>query len=406
MKKVTVVGIGMGNVETITLQGIRAIEEAKVVIGAKRMVDSLRDVWLKEDVEVFYSIKPKEIAKIIEACKVEDKILVLMSGDTGFFSGTKKLVQNFKEKNIQYNIIAGISSISYLSSKLGESWGDWKIVSLHGRDVNPLSYVSEYETVFLLLDAKMTPAKVCELLTEAGFGETQIVVGERLSYEDEKIRKGLARDFTDENFDSLSVMVVKNLDKPVRKISLGIRDEEYIRGKVPMTKEEIRTVSISKLDIEEEDIIYDVGAGTGSVAIEMALLAKYGKVFAIETKKEAVELIERNKEKFGAFNLEIVEGLAPEALEKLPAPNKVFIGGSKGNMREIVETILLKNPQVKFVINAIALETLNEVMNIFKELDFEMRDIIQLAVTRTKKIASYTMLDAINPIFIAVGKKL
>lgn len=410
MKNISIVGIGMGNIDTITIKALEKIKTAEVLIGAERMIESLKVLWDAdkwEKIKKDFSIAPLKILDAIENLGLEDdNIVILMSGDTGFFSGTKKLSKELKERNINCEILPGISSLSYLSSKVGESWGELKIVSLHGRKGNPAGYVMKNDGVFFLLDKKNTPAAVCECLVGAGLGDSQVIIGERLSYEDEKISNGKARDFVESEFDSLSVMIVKRPGElNSQSYTLGISDDDFIRGKVPMTKEEVRTISISKLGIKPSDIIYDVGAGTGSVAIEMALQAPYGKVYAIETKPEAVDLIKVNKEKFYAHNLEVISGLAPEAFSELPAPDKVFIGGSKGNMKEIILQILDKNPDVKFVINAIALETLSEVIAIFKELEFSKTDIIQMAVTRTKKVASYTMLDAINPIFIAVAEK-
>lgn len=138
-----------------------------------------------------------------------------------------------------------------------------------------------------------------------------------------------------------------------------------------MTKEEVRTVSLSKLRLTADSVCYDVGAGTGSLSIEMALRAHQGQVWAIEKKEDAVELIHRNKLKFAADNLEIVEGLAPEALKDLPAPTHAFIGGSSGNLKEIVKLLVEKNPQVRIVINCITLETVSEALETAKEFGFE-----------------------------------
>ena len=107
-----------------------------------------------------------------------------------------------------------------------------------------------------------------------------------------------------------------------------MRDEEFIRGAVPMTKSEVRAVSISKLELEEDSVVYDVGAGTGSVSVEAAGAAKKGRVFAIEKKKEAVELLYANKNRFGRDNMTVIEGTAPSALKELPAPTHVFLGGT------------------------------------------------------------------------------
>ena len=192
-------------------------------------------------------------------------------------------------------------------------------------------------------------------------------VGENLSYENEKIFAKPASELTEYKGDPLSVICAVNENAGTRLETHGIRDEEFIRGKAPMTKEEVRTVSLSKLRLTADSVCYDVGAGTGSLSIEMALRAHQGQVWAIEKKEDAVELIHRNKLKFAADNLEIVEGLAPEALKDLPAPTHAFIGGSSGNLKEIVKLLLEKNPQVRIVINCITLETVSEALETAKE---------------------------------------
>ena len=180
----------------------------------------------------------------------------------------------------------------------------------------------------------------------------------------------------------------------------GIPDSAFIRDKVPMTKEEIRTVSLSKLRLGRDSVCYDIGAGTGSVSVEMALRAPYGKVFAIEKKELAFELLKKNKKKFAAENLILIQGTAPEALEELPAPDQVFIGGSSGNMRQILELLLQKNPQVRIVINCIALETVAETLNCIKELAVTDTEIVQVSVSKAKEIGSYHMMMGENPIYI------
>ena len=188
-------------------------------------------------------------------------------------------------------------------------------------------------------------------------GDVLLYVGENLSYENEKIFVKPASELTEYKGDPLSVICAVNENAGTRLETHGIRDEEFIRGKAPMTKEEVRTVSLSKLRLTADSVCYDVGAGTGSLSVEMALRAHQGQVWAIEKKEDAVELIHRNKVKFAADNLEIVEGLAPEALKDLPAPTHAFIGGSSGNLKEIVKLLLEKNAHVRIVINCCLLYT-------------------------------------------------
>ena len=199
--------------------------------------------------------------------------------------------------------------------------------------------------------------------------------------------------------DSLSVVLFTREGKET-VVTHGIPDEAFIRGKVPMTKEEVRSISLSKLQLTRNSVIYDVGAGTGSVSVEMAMQAVEGQVYAIEKKPEAVELLYKNKEKFAADNLAIIEGLAPEACVDLPVPTHAFIGGSSGNMKEILELLLSKNPKIRVVINCIALESVGEAMNCLKELPLEQVDIAQVQVAKGKKAGSYHLMMGQNPVYV------
>ena len=181
---------------------------------------------------------------------------------------------------------------------------------------------------------------------------------------------------------------------------LGIKDEEFIRGQIPMTKMNIRILSVAKLHLKPDSVVYDVGAGTGSISIEAALQAEDGYVYAIEKKEEAVELMRENKKKFAADNLEIVEGLAPEALEELPSPTHVFVGGSSGNLKTILELVLRKNPQVRIVINCIALETVAEALDCVKTLPVTDVDIAAVSVGKSKEIGRYHMMMGQNPVYV------
>lgn len=406
MQKIYVIGIGMGNPDTITVKGSKIIKRCQGLIGAKRMVDS----FAKDNQVIKYVIKPEEIIKFIEDNNKLDEIAVLMSGDVGFFSGAKKLRELIEKKwgtitgndenIVQY--IPGISSISYFCSKIGQVWQDVKIVSLHGLIDNPINYVADNEKVFFLTGGIGTSVKeICSDLDNADLGFVKVFVGENLSYEDERITIGTATSLKEQDFSSLSVMFVIN-DEFVKdnKITLGISDESFIRGQVPMTKEEVRTLTVSKLNIAKGDIIYDIGAGTGSVTIEMAKVDKYGTIYAIETNPEGIKLINENKKAFKVNNLKVVNGIAPEALVDLPKPNKAFIGGTKGNLKNILKSLIEKNNQIRVVINVVALESLSEAVECIKKLQFKDVEIIQVNISKAKKLGNYNLMMGQNPVFI------
>ena len=183
-------------------------------------------------------------------------------------------------------------------------------------------------------------------------------------------------------------------------VTHGILDEEFVRGKAPMTKEEVRSISISKLRLTKDAVVYDVGAGTGSVSVECARIVQQGVVYAIERKEDAVLLMEKNRQKFGAANLHIVRGNAPDALAELPAPTHAFIGGSGGNLKEITAILLGKNPSVRIVINCITLETVSETMELIKDLQPEDVDICCASIAKSRSLAGYHMMMGQNPVYI------
>lgn len=180
-----------------------------------------------------------------------------------------------------------------------------------------------------------------------------------------------------------------------------MKDEAFIRGSVPMTKSEVRAVSISKLELDEDSIVYDIGAGTGSVAVEMALAIGHGQghVYAIEQKEKGCELIAKNQEHFGVRNLTVVKGKAPDILEGLPAADRVFIGGSGGELAEILDWVKKKNPAVRIVINAVSLETLSAAAEYLRKKGIEA-EIVSIQAARAKRLGDYHLMEGQNPVYI------
>lgn len=386
--KIYLIGMGMGN--TPTLRAKQLIEKADAFIGTKRIVENIN-----MDKSIFVSYKPDEIKEYL-ADKDFNTVCILLSGDTGFYSGAKRLVEALAEYDVE--LVAGISSVSYFFSRLNKSWENTKLLSLHGKSANVIMYVKSYESVFVLLNDGNDIKDLCEKLCLYNMGDVVLHVGENLSYENEKITTFAARDINKYSFTSLCVVLFENL-RACNKALCSINDNEFIRGSVPMTKSEVRTISISKLELNENSVLYDIGAGTGSVAVESALKLLNGKVYAIEKDNEAIELINKNKIKFGVDNLEIVSGTAPQVLENLSVPTHAFIGGSCGNLIEIIDLLFEKNNNINIVVNAIALNTLSELMNIISEKNLRA-DIICVNVSKNKLVGNYQLMQGQNPVYI------
>ncbi len=391
--KVTLVGMGTGAPETLTLEGREALLQADFIAGANRLLEALP----KGCTENRGAATKSE--KLMELLKGWENPYVVYSGDTGFYSGAKSLLPLLEEAGWETNLLPGISSVQVLAAKLLRPWQGWRLESAHGVGCDPVSALSWGRPVCFLTDGAKGPRELCAKLAWAGLGQLGAVVGENLSYPEEKIVTGTVDAFAERDFSPLNLLLVEPAPALWDPVSPGIPDSEFIRGGVPMTKQEVRAAALAKLCVRSTDTLWDVGAGTGSVAVEMALLAKKGRVFAIEREKSACEFIRKNREKFGAWGLHLVEGEAPNALTTLPAPDAVFVGGSGGKLREILEAVHEKNSQTRVCVTAITVETLSQAVKLLEGQGCAV-EITQMAVSRSKKAGRPHMLLAENPVYI------
>ena len=395
--KVTLVGIGAGARDQVTLEAKRCCQEAELLIGAGRMIEAVAEVGQT----IYEAYRPDEIISYIKENPEYENVTIALSGDTGFYSGAKKILELTKDDpQIETKVVPGVSSIIYFASKLGVTWEDAALVSLHGRKENLMAVIKENKKVFALVSNAEEIRQILTKMTEYGMGEVTVRIGTELSYKNEEIQTGTARSLLHYKGENLVVLYIENESGGESPVIPAIPDDTFVRGDVPMTKEEVRSISIAKLKIKKDAVVYDVGAGTGSISVEAAMVATQGNVYAIEQKVEAQELIRENARRMHVDNLHVIEGMAPEALEELPAPDCVFIGGSKGKLYEILDAIRKKNPFVRVVLNAISLETMMQVLKYTEENEIEEAEVIQVAVSRAKKVGSYHMMNGQNPIYV------
>lgn len=397
-RTVTFVGIGMGNENQLTLEAEEAFSNADCIIGADRMLEAAK----RFNKPVVSMYKATEIADYILAHAEYNSFAISLSGDVGFYSGSKKLIGELKERDssIEIKQCCGISSPMYLASKLCMSWDDMALCSIHGRNQNIVATVRKEAKTFALVSKDESVRELAKLLVKYGLGETTMHVGVDLSYDTEKITSGKTNEFVDFTMPGLCAVIIENDKYKDAVVTHGIQDEEFLRDTVPMTKEEVRSVAISKLQLKKDSIIYDVGSGSGSVSVECALQATDGWVYAIERKEEAVNLTKANSEKFGVTNITVVPGMAPDNFGDLPAPTHAFIGGSGGNMKEIIDSLRAKNENIRVVITCIALETVAECMELIKGYDTKYEDVAAVSVAKSKILGKYHMMMGQNPVYV------
>jgi len=391
MKTVTIVGTGMGP-DTVTQEGLRAIERADVLFGAPRMLADY--AYLKKRAQAVYTA---EKMRPVLAEYGEGRFAVLVSGDTGFYSAAAKLCRELGD--CQVEVLPGISSLNYLAARLGKTWQDTALVSCHGRAGHLVDTVRRNESTFALTGGNVK--ELAEALCRSGFGGLTVRLGEDLGREGESVRTMTAEELTGTEAGSLAVLWIENPDADDR-VRFGIPDGEFVRGEVPMTKAEIRAVTMSKLLPRPGETCWDVGCGTGSVTVELALAAWRGGVYAVDKSQEAAALTERNCAAFHLGNVTVIRGGAPESLHELPAPDVVFVGGSGKNMDAIFDAALGKNPRARMAVNAIALESVQAALGAFERRGLRA-EVVQVGVAAAKTVAGLHMMMAQNPIFIISG---
>ena len=393
--KITIAGFGVGGLKNCLPQTLKAIEQSEIVIGSSRL---LNDAGV-DDARGISAVKAGDIADIIAKSDAEN-ITVLMGGDSGFFSGTRTLLPLLEGYDV--TVLPGVGSVSQFSAAVQIPWQQWSFCSAHGVECNAAQEVTQNRYTFFLTDGKNSADALCRELKEAGFGMLCTYVGCDLGYGSEQIFKITVNEAANMVFPPLSVLLIDN-PMPYKGVRCGIPDSDFIRGDVPMTKSEVRAVVISKLKLNRDSILFDIGAGTGSVSCEAALLIPQGKVFAIEREPEGIELINENAARMKVFNLECVSGEAPDAIEGLPVPDAAFIGGSGGRLHEICDELIKLNPDVRIVIAAVSLETVAEAARLMELLFPESVETVMMQVSRVKKLGKHSMLMGQNPIYIISG---
>lgn len=389
--KIYLIGTGMGGGKNLTAEAEKACREAEIFIGAKRILNDFNKFGKPE----FVSYKSDEICQFADLHNEYKSAAVLLSGDISFYSAAQKLRQELGGHKIIP--VAGISSLSYMCAKLGVPLKETEIVSLHGKENSFVCRVRDRKFVFMLLNGTEDIKKIADTLRFFGMGRCIIHIGSRLGYEDESILSMKADEFRNA-FEAPVCAVIEN-PKPMNASGMHIPDSEFIRGGVPMTKSSVRAVSIAQLRLKNESVLYDIGAGTGSIAVEASLRSHDIRVYAVERNAEALCILRKNIYKFGADNIAVVEGEAPEAMEKLPRPTHVFIGGSGGKSGEIIEAALKKNPHVRIVMNAVTLNSCSAALSFANRFGLKMSAVC-INASESKEAGSSLLMMAQNPVYI------
>lgn len=391
MKQVVIVGLGM-SANTLTAEGRRAVEQADVLLGAPRLTEQFAHL----EKPCYAEYAADRVARIVRENEGE-RFCLLVSGDSGFYSAAESLCAQLADHSL--SVIPGISSLSYFFASLRRPWQEARLLSCHGREANLVEAVRRNPLTFALTGDNL--AELGEQLTQAGFAGLTACVGENLGSRRERIITLPVSGLADAEIGKLAVLLVENPEYD-RRLRFGIADDEFIRGSVPMTKAEVRAVTMSKLALRPCAVCCDIGAGTGSLTVEMALAAYEGIVYSLDRSDEAMRLVRGNCRAFHIGNVKPVLGEAPAALAQLPPLDAAFIGGSAGRLAEIFSVLMNNNPRIRIVLNAVTLETVQAAAEAFAAHGIHP-EIIQLGVTWARPVGNTRMLQAGSPVFIFSG---
>lgn len=403
MSRLTIIGIGPGSAEYFMPAARNRMWEAHTVIAARRILPMLREVCGAVETEFLPMGKIKDTLEMIDGLLREEKeVALIVSGDPLMYSLYKTILNQEISADWEMEVIPGIGSMQMLGAAFGETMEDACLVSVHGRSRTPGSValcVTENPKVFFLCSKEQGPAWLSQIMLDYHLDDVEVFAGANLSYEDQILESGSPAEMAKKEFPSLCVAMIKNPHpRPVTRPCF-LSDEDFERGRTPMTKEEIRVLILHKMKIHPDDVIWDIGAGTGSVSVECARQATFGQVHSVERDEAAVHLIEKNRDKFELDNLFIYQGDAAERTADLPVPDKVFIGGSGGKLGEIMKNIAAFDREIRVTVSAVTLETIAEAGEILGNYDADY-DVIQATVGRGRKIGSYHIMDTNNPVMI------
>jgi precorrin-6Y C5,15-methyltransferase (decarboxylating) len=401
--KVYVIGVAPDGASSLLPEARRRVNHAEIVLGGKRLLDMFPSLT-GEKITIRNNLT--EITDLIRKKLRHKRMVVLASGDPNLYGIAKSLVDKLGKDIVE--IIPNVSAMQLAFARIKESWDDAAIVSTHSRPIEDIiDIVRSAHKIAIFTDDKHTPREIASVLQQYGIDNCRAYVCQDLGSNKENIITTDLHSLQKMEFLPLNMMILIKDDLTMNNHAqafFGIPDEEFHRlGKGLITKLEVRAVSLAKMCIKEDSVVWDIGAGSGAVSIEASFLARRGGVFAMEKDAQAVAVIRENIHKFGRHNIRVVYATAPEGLGKLPDPSVVFIGGSSGNLAGILDVSCDRlKPGGRIVINAATLETLKAAVDGLKTNGF-IAEINLVNVARSKNVSTLTRLEALNPVFVVTG---
>lgn len=403
MKPVSVIGLGLSP-EDLTTAHLQMIDRADVLVGGKRHLAYFpRCPAVKKEI----SGDIKGVIRFIQERMETDSVVVLASGDPLYYGIGTLLIRCLGPEGVI--IHPNVSTLAAAFSRIKETWRDARTVSMHGKsDTDPLlEALDSHDKIFLLTDPVHTPGWLGDFLVRRNSADFRMCVLQRLGTVSEKIEWLQPDQAADKDFAEPNVVILKrNPSSPETRLepSLGFPDEGYRHREGLITKAEVRAVTLSKLRLTSPShVLWDLGAGSGSVSVESALFLKRGRIFAVERHPDRIEDIRANRARFGIRNLKVVQTVLPHGLDALPDPDRIFIGGGGKDLDAITRAAAQRLPSHGvIVINTVLISNMDAALNTLRELGFTA-EMVQIQVNTAKPMPWGERLQAQNPVWIITG---
>ncbi len=399
-QKIYLVGAGIEGWEGFGAKALEVIGKAEVLIGHKRHLDIFPD-FPGEKQEL------GDLSILLEQLRATDKrTVVLGSGDPNFFGIARFLLRNLPKERIE--IFPNVTSVQYAFAQIKEPWDDAIFVSVHGRGLKgAVDRIVAAEKVAVLTDKTNTPAAIARELIVRGAEGYEAWLCENLGLSGEKFTRTDVKGLLELPAAELNILILIKAWEPqlAQYPVIGIDDDEFATAKKLITKQEVRAVTLAKLRLQDDLVMWDIGAGSGSVSIEASNLMPNGRIFALERNPQYLGFIRDNLKKFVARNVTLVEAFAPEGLDDLPDPDRVFVGGSGGMLEEIIDAVDRRlKPEGVIVLNAVTLDTLTKAVEFLEDHGYAV-EVACINVAKTKGLTEYKMFESHNPVYIITAWK-
>ncbi|TBL78277.1 precorrin-6y C5,15-methyltransferase (decarboxylating) subunit CbiE [Paenibacillus thalictri] len=401
--RIQIIGIGDDGASGLNEQVLSYVREAQVLVGGERHLAMFPESQAER---IVLKGGLSGIVDDLLERRTRSSIVVLASGDPLFFGVAGFIAKKAGAGAVQ--IHPHLSSVQLAFARLGDSWQDAVLESVHGRPIRGLAQrIDGKAKIALLTDETNNPAVIARYLLDFGMDEYEAFVAENLGGEDERCGHWTLADMAaSSTFSPLNIVILRRKSGSAEaRRGFGFEDEEFHQRKPDkglITKKEVRVLSLSELKLKADSIVWDIGAGSGSVAVECAKLASRGQVYAVEKNEADMENIELNLRKFRA-DFTAIQAKAPAGLDGFPDPDAVFIGGSGGELRELLH-ICCSRLRVggRIVVNAATIETLADTQKALREEGYEVR-VALVQIARSKPILDMTRFEGLNPIYVITG---